>query len=127
MTLPKNKKLPAKGDGGPGKNKGNGKGKGNDPKFFGGLGGYKGVKIKPVKKLMHGLMQQELDGLRTQKRHVNSDARAQRRNATAMYQRGQGDLNYVHGETAEFLKNLSGQNKQTYAGASSQAAQAQAA
>ena len=91
--LPKNKKLPnkkpntptklggrpkhnnppkhnPKGHGGKGKPKG--KGKGGAPKgaFFGGHGGFKGVRKGMVSRLTDGLMREEMNGLNRQAREV---------------------------------------------------------
>jgi hypothetical protein len=132
--LPKNKKLPNKPKGPtklggrPVVKKGNnppkkhnppkGKGGNNKPAkkggggaFFGGLGGYKGVRKGQVSRLTNGLMREEMNGLNRQAREIKRDANEQINIARTDYERGKGDLNYVHGETDDYISSLAQKNQ----------------
>jgi hypothetical protein len=142
MSLPRNKKLgrkpnaPTKLEGRPKVpvKKGNTKpakkpagkqGGGSD--FFGAVGGYKGVNKNKVKRLTNGLMREETRGLRKQQREVGRQSRRDSNAARRDYARGVGDLNYVHGETTDYIGGLAQRNQQNQQNAMSQQAQAQAA
>lgn len=129
--LPKNKSLPKKGggkqappklggrpvaDGNDNKPKPGGKGKGlGVGKFYGGRAGYKGVKTKKVKRLVNGVLREEMHDLKGQARLANRDANKEMRKARRDYHRGRGDLKYVHGETTDYLNSLAQRNQQMYA------------
>lgn len=150
--LPKNKKLPKVGSDirrdnvkkapgkkhnppkhdGKGGKKPDGKGGkkpsgGGGGKFFGGHGGYKGVKKKDVNRLVNGLMREEMNGLEKQARGIDRDAEIGLNRARTNYNRGVGDLNYVHGETGDYLQNLAQRSAAGTQQAMSQQQQAQAA
>jgi hypothetical protein len=137
VILPKDKRLKNKrttgdknnpdrdGKKGDGK-KGNGLGSGMG-KFYGGRGGYKGVRVKGVRRLVNGVLKDELNDLRKQARASRQDGRYLAQAAKRDYRRGLGDLNYVHGETADYLSGLNQRTQQTYADQGNQQAQAQAA
>lgn len=135
MALPRNKKLakPAPGPsvGGTPKNKpkppigkgpvrGGGKGGGGRPipkgKYFGGRGGYKGVKVAEVDRLVNGIIREEMADLRDERQDVNAESRNAQRQARTDYQRGRGDLRHVFGETRDYLGNLGRQTQQMYGG-----------
>lgn len=136
--IPKNKKLPKKPSG-PTKLTPKGKGpnaKGNDKKpagkkggggFFGGRGGYKGVKKSDAKRLVNGVMREELSDLRSQGRTVKRDARSGIKVARTDYNRGKEDLRVVHGEVGDYLSSLAQRNAATVGNEQTQQAQAQAA
>lgn len=147
MALPRNKKLPpkkgtvgsgpkpippkgkdSKGKDTKGKDAPKGTGAfGKTSKFYGGVGGYKGVKTKPVKRLVNGVLRDEIRDLRKQVRAVKQDARGEKRILREDYRRGKADLDYVHGETGDYLNHLSGQNQQMFQQQGSQQQAAQAA
>lgn len=115
-NLPRNKKLtnrlggrPKAHDPGP---KPRSHVNGSMPKRFGAIGGYKGVSTKYVNQLVKGIIKPEIQDLRLQKNQLNHDTRNAVRHANEDYVRGQGDLGYVHGETADYLSNLVGRNTQ---------------
>lgn len=139
MALPRNKKLPPKKgtvgsgpkpippkgkDAKGGKNK---NAKGGGGKFYGGLGGYKGVKKQAVRRLVNGVLRDEMRDLRKQVRAVKQDTKAERRSLKADYRRGKADLEYVHGETADYLGALGNQNQQMFQQQGNQQQAAQAA
>lgn len=124
------KHNPKGGHGKPGHGKGKpGKGKGGPPKgaFFGGVGGYKGVKKANVSRLVNGLMREEMNGLNKQARGIKVDAAQGVNRARTDYNRGVGDLNYVHGETGDYLSSLAQRSQQNTQGAQQQAQVAQQA
>lgn len=136
MALPKNKKLPSTGGSVAGGGKGgdgkkgdgkSGKNKGGMPKFYGGLGGYKGVKTKTLRRLVNGILREEIGSLRSEKRGLNRETRSLTQAANRQYRRGKGDLNHVFGETSDYLNHLRSQSQQQYAQQASQAQAAQAA
>jgi hypothetical protein len=132
MALPKNKKLPDKTNrpplgGRPVVDKDD-KNKPNKPKgpkvgkFYGGIGGYKGVRTKKVRRLVNGVIREEMNDLRAQGRQVKQDANNENRKARRDYRRGGQDLTYVHGETQDYLNNLAQRNQQMYQDQSQQSA-----
>ena len=133
--IPKNKKLPGptklqpKGKGPDKKhsNKKPAKKKGGGSAFFGARGGYKGVRKSNVKRLVNGVMGDEIRDLRSQSRSVRRDARDGINQANVAYERGKGDLNYVHGETSDYLSDLARRNQANQQQAVGQQAQAQQA
>lgn len=123
--LPKNKKLPKKGNGpkkpNPPKKHNPPKGKGGPKKpakkkgpspFFGRVGGYKGVRKSQVSRLTNGLMREEMNGLNRQAREVKRDANEQINIARTDFERAKGDINYVHGETDDYISGLAQRNQQ---------------
>lgn len=125
-TLPRNKKLPnrlggrpkasAVKDTGPKpRNPINGHRKGDGmPKYFGAVGGYKGVNTNYVNRLVKGLIKPAINDLRLQKNQLNHDTLNAVRHTREDYTRGQGDLSYVHGETGDYLNSLGQKNSQLY-------------
>lgn len=129
-----NGKPGGKGKPGAGKGKGGGKGKpgkgkGGPPKgaFFGATGGFKGVRKSNVSRLVNGLMREEMNGLNKQARGIKTDATQGINRARTDYNRGVGDLNYVHGETSDYLSSLAQRNTQNTQNAQGQAQVAQQA
>lgn len=143
MTMPKNKKLPGnKGGGRPnvhqndnnGDKPGNGiKKNGNGPilpklpKFYGGKGGYKGVNTKTVRRLTGGVLRDELNDLRRQRRMVRRESRNDAIDAKNAYKRGKQDLRHVYGESTDYLNFLRNQNQQMYSDQQNQSQAATAA
>jgi hypothetical protein len=72
-------------------------------------------------------MREEMNGLEKQGRQVERDAEIGLNKARTNYNRGVGDLNYVHGETDDYLKNLAQRSAATTQQGMSQQQQAQAA
>jgi hypothetical protein len=88
----KNKKLPEKK--GPNKSGGGGGGKG--------LPGGSGLE-KTARRLTNSVIRDEVQDLQGQRRQVNRAARHANLEVRNQYRRGAGDLDYVHGETADYI------------------------
>lgn len=128
--LPKNKKLKGRGGDGP---KGNGNGNtaqslGNGmPRYYGGVGGYKGVDTKKIKRLVNGLIRDEVKDLRRGKAQIRRETRHEMQGARRDYRRGLGDLNHVFGESGDYINHLGQQNAQMFQGQADQTGAATAA
>jgi hypothetical protein len=152
MALPRNKKLPRKpvneprppGGQGPrpshvphitkpdrdNKKKDDDKGKkrkGPGGRYYGRVGGYRGVDKRAVNRLVNGVLKDEYRDLRRQKQAVRRENRFLTRDANTQYERGLGDLNYVHGETGDFISALTDKNAAMFADQRNTQAQANAA
>lgn len=116
--------------------KGSGKGSGKGPnngsnksggKYFGARGGYEGVSKKKVRRLVNGVLRDEIKDLRREKAQIRRDLRHQTQQARRDYRRGKGDLEHVFGETGDYISFLGDQTQQTYEDQSAQSAAATAA
>jgi hypothetical protein len=96
-----------KGDGKPGKGKGHGKKKGSA--FFGGRGGYKGVRKQRVKRLVNGVIRDEVRDLDRERKSVRREYKRDAVDVNRQYKRGRQDLKHVFGETGDYLGYLGNQ------------------
>lgn len=119
---PKGNGPKGKGDGKPGKGK-----KGGGGKFFGGLGGYKGVRKSKVKRLVGGVIRDEVRDLSRERKGVNREYRRERADVNREFRRGRQDLKHVFGETDDYLGFLGNQSQQQTNAQSQQIAMAQQA
>lgn len=103
------------------------KGNGSPNKTWGGVGGYPGVPKKKVKRLVNGILKDELNDLQAQLAELRNDSQNDMQSARTDYRRGVGDLNYVYGETTDYLGSLADKTGAMYAGQATAAQQAQLA
>jgi hypothetical protein len=144
MVMPRNKRLPGSKPGGRTPTTDNGPRHPNSsfhqgPKHnkpdkkkknknrYGALGSYPGVNMNMVNQLVGGVLRDEMRDLRRQKQAVRRESEYLNNKNTAMYERGMGDLNYVHGEVGDYLNNMGAQNMQMFQGQMGQQEQANAA
>ena len=105
------------------KNSGHNKQRHGD-KYFGGVGKYKGVNVKKVKRLVNGILKDEIRDLKRGLKEVKRDAAHQMGDISTEYDRAKGDLDHIYKETGDYINHLSGQTNQAY---SQQASTMQAA
>lgn len=129
--LPKNKRLSRPSpDGGGGKHPKNPPKKDGGKKgsaYFGGYGGYKGVRKSKVKRLVNGIIRDEVRDLGNERRSVRREYRRDSRDVNRQFRRGKKDLRHVFGETEDYLGSLAQRNQNVVSNQSDQISAAQQA
>lgn len=123
--LPKKKNMPGR-DGRKSGNTARSLGNGM-PRYYGGLGGYKGVDTREVKGLVNGLIRDEVKDLRRGKAQIRRESRHEMQGIRRDYRRAKGDLEHVFGESGDYINYLAGQTADTFADQTQQAGAASAA
>src|SRR6185369_9701095 len=77
--------------------------------------------------LVNGEIRAGVDSLRQDRRIARRQAKRDRSQTNADYKRSLGDLNYVYGETGDYINNMNGQINQAYTDQASRTAAAQQA
>lgn len=69
-------------------------------------------KRRVVNQLVDSVVNPQIRGLHNQRRQVIRDANVENKKANNQFSRAKGDLNYIHGETTDYLNNLAAQGAQ---------------
>ncbi len=91
-------------------------------RMFGATGGFPGVNVGMVRKLINQTVKPELMSMRDDRQFINRQAGDAITDANNLYSRSVGDLNYVFGEAGDYINHLGQQVNQNYSDTASRVA-----
>jgi hypothetical protein len=80
-----------------------GSGKNSGVRRYGAYGGYEGVSYKRASNLAQSMIRPELRALRSDRRQIRRETRAEIERANTLYGRSVGDINHIYDESSDYI------------------------